>query len=58
VQDVFMKIWTVWETMSGINNFKHFLLVVSRNQAFDVLKKQLKEHAVRGINCQCGNDPG
>ena len=43
VQDVFMKIWMVRETMSGINNFKHFLLVVSRNQAFDVLKKQLKE---------------
>ena len=43
VQDVFMKIWMVRETLTGINNFKHFLLVVSRNQAFDVLKKQLQE---------------
>ena len=43
VQDVFMKIWMVRETLTGINSFKHFLLVVSRNQAFDVLKKQLKE---------------
>jgi RNA polymerase sigma-70 factor (ECF subfamily) len=43
VQDVFMKIWTVRETMSGINNFKHFLLVVSCNQAFDALKENLKE---------------
>ena len=43
VQDVFMKIWMVRETLTGINNFKHFLLVVARNQAFDALKKQLKE---------------
>lgn len=43
VQDVFMKIWMVRETLTGINNFKHFLLVVSRNQAFDVLKKHLQE---------------
>lgn len=46
VQDVFMKIWTVRETMTGINNFKHFLLVVSRNKAFDVLKKQLRQQAL------------
>ena len=43
VQDVFMKIWMIRETMAGINDFKHFLLVVSRNQAFDVLKNHLKE---------------
>jgi len=43
VQDVFLKIWMTRETLSEINNFKHYLLVVSRNQAFDVLKKQLKE---------------
>jgi RNA polymerase sigma-70 factor (ECF subfamily) len=43
VQDAFMKIWMVRETLTGIDNFKHFLLVVARNQAFDVLKKQLKE---------------
>jgi len=43
VQDAFLKIWMVRETLTGINNFKHFLLVVARNQAFDALKKQLKE---------------
>ena len=43
VQDVFMKIWMTRETVSEINNFKHYLLVVSRNRAFDVLRKQLKE---------------
>lgn len=47
VQDVFMNIWMVRETMPEINNFKHFLLVVSRNQAFDVLKKQLKEQELK-----------
>lgn len=47
VQDVFMNIWMVRETMKEINNFKHFLLVVSRNQAFDVLKKQLKEQQLK-----------
>jgi len=43
VQDAFLKIWMVRETLTGINNFKYFLLVVARNQAFDALKKQLKE---------------
>lgn len=42
VQDVFMNIWMVRETLPEINHFKHFLLVVSRNRAFDVLKKHLR----------------
>jgi len=42
-----MKIWTVRETLTGINNFKHFLLVVSRNRAFDLLKKQLREKKLK-----------
>ena len=42
VQDVFLKIWMTRETLSGIENFKHYLIVVCRNQCFDVLKKQLK----------------
>jgi RNA polymerase sigma factor (sigma-70 family) len=47
VQDAFLKIWMARETLAEIDNFKHFLLVVSRNQAFDVLKKQLKEQENR-----------
>lgn len=43
VQDVFLKIWMTRETLREIENFKHYLLVVSRNRSFDVLKKQLKE---------------
>ena len=43
VQDAFMKIWMVRETLAEIDNFKQFLLVVSRNQAFDALRKQLRE---------------
>ncbi|WP_276504899.1 RNA polymerase sigma factor [Terrimonas pollutisoli] len=43
VQDAFLKIWMTRETLAEIDNFKHYLLVVSRNQAFDVLKKQLRE---------------
>lgn len=43
VQDVFLKIWMTRETLIEIDNFKHYLIVVSRNQSFDVLKKQLKE---------------
>lgn len=48
VQDVFLKIWMTRETLGEIENFKHYLLVVSRNQSFDVLKKQLRqEHQKR-----------
>lgn len=43
VQDVFLKIWMVRETLTGIRNFKSFLLVVSRNRAYDVLKQQSRE---------------
>lgn len=49
VQDVFLKIWMIRETLAEINEFKHFLLVVSRNQAFDVLKRQLKEKKLKQI---------
>lgn len=47
VQDVFLNIWRVRETLSGIDNFKHFLLVVARNKAYDALKKQLREEQRR-----------
>jgi RNA polymerase sigma-70 factor (ECF subfamily) len=47
VQDVFMKIWMVRETLTEIQNFKHFLLIVSRNRAFDEMKKILKEKRLK-----------
>lgn len=67
VQDAFLKIWMARETLAEIDNFKYFLLVVSRNQAFDVLKKQLKEqekrqawekaNSARPYNEQTENEP-
>lgn len=47
VQDAFIKIWMIRETMTGVNNFKHFILVISRNKAFDAMKKQLREKELR-----------
>lgn len=43
VQDVFVDIWMVRETMSEIKNFKYFLLAICRHKAFDAMKKHLKE---------------
>ena len=43
VQDTFLKIWMTRESLAEIRNFKHYLLVVSRNHAFDVMKKNLKQ---------------
>lgn len=42
VQDVFLNIWRVRETLPEIDNFKHFIIVVARNRAYDELKKQLR----------------
>lgn len=60
VQDVFLNIWRVRETLNEVDNFKHFLLVVARNKAYDELKKQLraeqrkkeweKDHAAEPFN--------
>lgn len=47
IQDVFLKIWITRESLTEINNFKHFLLVVSRNQAFDVMKKLMKQEVLK-----------
>jgi len=43
VQDVFLKIWQTRETLSDVQNFKNFLLVVSKNHALNVLKKLARE---------------
>jgi RNA polymerase sigma-70 factor (ECF subfamily) len=37
VQDVFLKIWQTRETLSEIQSFKSFLLVVSKNHALNVI---------------------
>jgi len=62
VQEVFMKIWMARESLSEVRNFKGFLWVVSRNHAYDILKKQLKEKLLqqtwlRERDIATGNDP-
>jgi RNA polymerase sigma-70 factor (ECF subfamily) len=42
VQDVFLKIWLTRETLSEIENFKNYLFIVSRNQALNLLDKELR----------------
>lgn len=39
VQDVFLKIWLSRETLADIQDFKAYLVVVSRNNALNALRK-------------------
>ena len=43
VQDVFLKIWISRETLGSVNNFKAYLLIVSRNHAINALRKSMRE---------------
>lgn len=43
VQDVFLKIWTSRETLEGINDFKAYLFVVSKNYTISFLRKHIKQ---------------
>ena len=43
VQDVFLKIWQTRDTLSEIQNFKGYLLVVSKNMAINALQKIARE---------------
>lgn len=43
VQDVFLKIWMSRETLSGVNNFKAYLFVISKNHTLNCLRKLSKE---------------
>ena len=47
VQDVFLKLWMNREVLAGIQRFKPYLFVVSRNHAVNVLKKTIKERMRR-----------
>lgn len=46
VQDVFLKIWTNRASLGEINNFQAYLLVISKNQALNYLKKMANEKAL------------
>lgn len=45
VQDVFVKIWQNRETLSSVNDFKAYLYVLSKNHAFNCLKKIASEQS-------------
>lgn len=45
VQDVFLKIWMSRETLTGIENFKAYLFVISKNHALNCLRKLARERS-------------
>lgn len=47
VQDVFLKIWMIRESLAEVREFKSFLFVVSRNHAFQTLKKLSRERKLQ-----------
>jgi len=47
VQDVFLKIWLNREALAGVQNFKAYLFVVSKNQALNCLRKMAKEQMLK-----------
>ncbi|WP_183559170.1 sigma-70 family RNA polymerase sigma factor [Mucilaginibacter sp. SP1R1] len=47
VQDVFLKIWLTRESLVGVDNFKAYLFVISKNHALNCLKKLAKERMLQ-----------
>lgn len=47
VQDVFLKIWLNREALAGVQNFKAYLFVVSKNYALNCLRKLAKERILK-----------
>jgi RNA polymerase sigma-70 factor (family 1) len=53
VQDVFLKIWLKRNDLSAILNFESYLFVVTRNTAFDLIKRALQQRkAATGLRMQ------
>jgi RNA polymerase sigma-70 factor (ECF subfamily) len=49
VQDVFMKIWMTREALSQVENFRAYLLVMSRNHALNALKGLMRRFEKQGL---------
>ncbi len=47
VQDVFMKIWVSRESLSTVNYFPSYLYTVTRNHAFNMMKRLALEQRVK-----------
>lgn len=43
VQDIFLQVWLIRDTLPEIRNFQSFLYVVTRNYAINAIKKLLRE---------------
>ena len=43
VQDVFIKIWVKREDLPALNNFRHYLFILSRNHTFNCLRKKANQ---------------
>lgn len=47
VQDVWVQVWAVRGTLPEIKNFKHFLVVISRNLALNAVRDHIREKSRR-----------
>ncbi|GGM89353.1 RNA polymerase sigma-70 factor [Dyadobacter beijingensis] len=43
VQDVFIKIWTRREQLGGVNNFRAYLFISSRNHTFNIMREEARK---------------
>lgn len=53
VQDVFLKLWIRRAGLTAVSNFKSYLFIMARNQAYRALKKQLRW---QDLNKETAND--
>ncbi|SDW03866.1 RNA polymerase sigma-70 factor, ECF subfamily [Hydrobacter penzbergensis] len=49
VQDVFLKIWMSREALEGVNHFRSYLYVISKNHALNALKKKAREQVKQKV---------
>jgi RNA polymerase sigma-70 factor (family 1) len=43
VQDVFVKVWTKRHQLTGLDSFRNWLFIVSRNHIYNELNKRIKD---------------
>lgn len=58
VQDVFLKIWQTREVMEQVENFKAYLLVISKNHAINTLQKIARDFARQQQYTKSYHEPG
>lgn len=59
VQDIFLKLWMTRDALTGVQSFKDYLFIISRNQALNMLDKQLRqEQKLATYKRDAVTDPG